>query len=296
MAAWFLLAMLGACWAQQAAAVAVQRRTMVYMYCGPDPNQGNHSGDAACDERTSVALSHASSISTLVLGSHLCRLPEYDDESSASWCDYQANYSAHIAQLRHAGVDVLLNAAGAHNFARLPAVVGSGAVERMVELALAVNASGWAFDLEAKGIPLPGYIGFFAKLKKAFAPHGLQLQYTAGHHFANSLNFSALLPLVDWVFDMSEYSRPARAFPARYSTVPPGMGHKYVPGASVNQWTQEDTGPALAMFEQATAKGALQTIGLFTINENVSEWWWHYLDAWIASSRGGAASVQIDGT
>ena len=97
--------MLGACWAQQAAAVAVQRRTMVYMYCGPDPNQGNHSGDAACDERTSVALSHASSISTLVLGSHLCRLPEYaSDESSASWCDYQANYSAHIAQLRHAGV------------------------------------------------------------------------------------------------------------------------------------------------------------------------------------------------
>jgi hypothetical protein len=50
------------------------------------------------------------------------------------------------------------------------------------------------------------------------------------------------------------------------------------------------------MFEQATAKGALQTIGLFTINENVSKWWWHYLDAWIASSRGGAASVQIDGT
>ena len=140
---------------------------------------------------------------------------------------------------------------------------------------------------------LPRYIGFFTKLRNAFAPHGLQLQYTAGHHFVNSLNFTAPLPLVDWVFYMSEYSHPERAFPARYGTVPPGMGHKYVPGASVNQWTQKDTGPALAMFEQATVKSAPQTIGLFTINENVSAWWWNYLDAWIASRRGGAASAGL---
>lgn len=267
----------------------VPRRTMVYMYCGADPKQGNHSGDAACDERTSLALSHAPSISTIVLGSYLCRLTEFDDEDSASWCDYQANYSTHIAQLKRAGIDVFLNADGAHNFQTLPAVTGSAAVERMIDLALALNATGWAFDLEAKGIPLAAYIAFFTKLKKAFAPHGLQLQYTSGHHFANSLNFTALLPLVDFVFDMSEYSRPARAFPTRWRTVPPDMRHKYVPGGSVNQWTQKETGPALAMFEAAAAKqdggNGLRTIGLFTINDNVSSWWWKYLDAWIGSGE-----------
>jgi hypothetical protein len=30
---------------------------------------------------------------------------------------------------------------------------------------------------------------------------------------------------------------------------------------------------------------------MFTINENVSGWWWNYLDAWIASSKGGAATI-----
>ena len=42
------------------------------------------------------------------------------------------------------------------------------------------------------------------------------------------------------------------------------------------------------MFEAAAAKhggDALQTIGLFTINQNVQDWWWHYLDAWIASNE-----------
>ena len=262
---------------------------MVYMYCGPDPKQGNRSGDPACDQRTSVALQHAPSISALVIGSYLCRLTEYDDESGASWCDYQANYSTHIGQLRRAGVEVLLNADGAHNFQTLPAVTGAGAVERMIELALALNVSGWAFDLESRGIPLSAYVAFFTKLKDAFAPHGLQLQYTSGHHFAGSLNYTTLLPLVDYVFDMSEYSQPS-AFAKRFSTVPSGMEHKYVPGASVNLWMKEDTGPALALFETAAAAkgdggGGLQTIGLFTINENVSSWWWNYLDAWIASGE-----------
>ena len=44
------------------------RRTMAYMYCGPDPNQP-HPGDPQCDDRTAIALAHASSISTIVLGS-----------------------------------------------------------------------------------------------------------------------------------------------------------------------------------------------------------------------------------
>ena len=77
-------------------------------------------------------------------------------------------------------------------------------------------------------------------------------------------------------------SKGGHAFPARFATVPPGLGTRYVPGASVNQWVQSDTGPALHMFEAAAARG-LTTIGLFTINDNVSSWWWPYLDAWIGS-------------
>jgi hypothetical protein len=93
----------------------------------------------------------------------------------------------------------------------------------MVELARMVNASGWAFDLEAKGIPLESYAAFFVKLRTAFAPAGLKVQYTSGHHFVNSNNYSVLLPLVDYVFDMTCYShcgvsqRPAQVHPSAYS-------------------------------------------------------------------------------
>jgi hypothetical protein len=43
------------------------------------------------------------------------------------------------------------------------------------------------------------------------------------------------------------------------------------------------------MFEAAAARG-LTTIGLFTINDNVSSWWWPYLDAWIGSGGGLTSS------
>ena len=86
-------------------------------------------------------------------------------------------------------------------------------------------------------------------------------------------------------------SKGGHAFPARFATVPPGLDTRYVPGASVNQWVQSDTGPALHMFEAAAARG-LTTIGLFTINENVSSWWWPYLDAWIGTGGGLTSSSQ----
>ena len=181
---------------------ATDRATMVYMYCGPDPNQPNP-GDPACNGRTAVALAHSDSITRLVVGSHRCRLPEFDAEAPEDWCDYEANFSDNIHRLRNTGIEILLNAAGAHKFASLPFVTGDAGVERMVELALSLNASGWALDLEAKGITLARYQAFFRKIKAAFEPHGLKLQYTAGHHFQNSNNFSALLPLVDYCFDMT---------------------------------------------------------------------------------------------
>ena len=180
---------------------ATDRATMVYMYCGPDPNQPNP-GDPACNGRTAVALAHSDSITRLVVGSHRCRLPEFDAEAPEDWCDY-ADFSSNIHRLRNTGIEILLNAAGAHKFAGLPFVTGGAGVERMVELALSLNASGWALDLEAKGIALADYQAFFRKIKAAFEPHGLKLQYTAGHHFQNSNNFSALLPLVDYCFDMT---------------------------------------------------------------------------------------------
>ena len=188
--------------AQAAGGSGTDRATMVYMYCGPDPNQPNP-GDPACNGRTAVALAHSSSITRLVVGSHRCRLPEFDAEAPEDWCDYEANFSSNIHRLHNAGIEILLNAAGAHKFASLPFVTGDAGVERMVELALALNASGWALDLEAKGITLASYQAFFRKIKAAFEPHGLKLQYTAGHHFQNSNNFSALLPLVDYCFDMT---------------------------------------------------------------------------------------------
>ena len=129
-------------------------------------------------------------------------LAALDAEAPEDWCDY-ADFSSNIHRLRNTGIEILLNAAGAHKFAGLPFVTGGAGVERMVELALSLNASGWALDLEAKGIALADYQAFFRKIKAAFEPHGLKLQYTAGHHFQNSNNFSALLPLVDYCFDMT---------------------------------------------------------------------------------------------
>ena len=58
-----------------------------------------------------------------------------------AWCDYQANFSSNIRRLRSAGIEILLNADGAHKFTSLAFVTGSAGVRRMVELALALNAS-----------------------------------------------------------------------------------------------------------------------------------------------------------
>jgi hypothetical protein len=107
----------------------------------------------------------------------------------------------------------------------------------MVELALNLSAVGWAFDLEAKGIPLEQYVAFFTKVGAAFKPHGLKIQYTIGKHFAATMNFSTLLPLVDYGFDMDIYSGSPRHFNASYNAVPVAMLGKYVPAGSDAQWT-----------------------------------------------------------
>ena len=247
---------------------------MAYMYC---------MGVASCDNRTRIALSHSSppSLSDVVLGSHLCRITEFKPDAPGEWCDYARNYSSHVRALQRAGTAVFLNAAGAHNFATLPFVTGDLGVARMVDLALNLSAAGWAFDLEAKGIPLERYVDFFTKVGAAFAPHGLQLQYTIGKHFAATLNFSALFPLVDYGFDMGVYSGSPKHFNQSYRSVPAGMRSKYVPAGSDVQWTADT---AQTMFSLFRATPGVETVGLFAITETTQDFWWPALQAWLNGS------------
>ena len=250
------------------------RNTMAYMYC---------KGVASCDNRTRIALIHSSppSLSFVVLGSGLCRITEFKAESPGDWCDYARNYSSHVRTLQRAGTDVLLNAAGAHNFATLPFVTGDLGVARMVELALNLSAVGWAFDLEAKGIPLEQYVGFFTKVGAAFAPHGLRIQYTIGKHFAATLNFSALFPLVDYGFDMGVYGGSPKQFNTSYSSVPAAMRGKYVPAGSDAKWTADTAKTMFALFRAAPG---VETVGMFAITETTQDFWWPALQQWLSGS------------
>jgi hypothetical protein len=251
---------------------AQDRSSMVYMYC---------TSSESCNARTDIATNYSKSLTNVIIGSHLCRTTEFKAGKGDEWCDYSSNYSSNVQSLRNAGIQVYLNAAGAHNFKTLPFVTTEEGVTRMVSLAQELGASGWAFDLEAKGIALETYKAFFEKVGHAFRPKGLKISYTSGKHFANSMNYTALLPLVDSVFDMSCYSGCQKAFPSQFKNVPAGMRQKYIPGASTNQWDEESAMANLEMFDSASG---LQTIGLFAITENISSWWFDtYLSNWTSA-------------
>jgi hypothetical protein len=253
------------------------RSSMAYMYC---------TDHESCSDRTAIATSHSKCLTQVIIGSHLCRITEFKEGKGDAWCDYQSNYSQHVQSLKQAGIEVYLNAAGAHNFKTLPFVTTDEGVERMVSLAETLGASGWAFDLEAKGIALESYVDFFTKIGHSFRPKGLKISYTSGKHFQNSMNYTALLPLVDSVFDMSCYSGCQKAFPRQFGGVPAGMKGKYIPGASVNQWDEESARANLGMFESAPG---LEAIGLFAITENISSWWFDiYLANWTAAVAVGS--------
>eukprot|EP01063_Lacrimia_lanifica_P011001 TRINITY_DN17769_c1_g1_i1.p1 TRINITY_DN17769_c1_g1~~TRINITY_DN17769_c1_g1_i1.p1 ORF type:complete len:271 (+),score=93.09 TRINITY_DN17769_c1_g1_i1:37-849(+) len=263
-----------ACLAAAAAVVeaAAARETMVYLYC---------MNETSCAERVDKAVAKAVNITHVVVGSHNCRMTDWkrQTQGGGEWCDYD-QYLPQIQKLQKAGIKVMINAAGASNLASNPFYTGGNGMERLVALAKKTGAVGWAFDLESHKLTLDDYAGFLTKVGHALKPLGLKIQYTCARGFTPSMEYSTLLPLVDYVFDMGTYRGMPSRFDGAWALVPAGLEARYVPGSSTAKWTQDTAATFLAKYNAHAAQG-LTTAGLFVLDTSTEDWWFAFLGQWL---------------
>eukprot|EP01063_Lacrimia_lanifica_P035296 TRINITY_DN66_c1_g1_i1.p1 TRINITY_DN66_c1_g1~~TRINITY_DN66_c1_g1_i1.p1 ORF type:complete len:271 (+),score=109.11 TRINITY_DN66_c1_g1_i1:63-875(+) len=253
---------------------AAERQTMSYMYC---------QNVTQCDSRTKIAVKNADALTTVVMGSNQCRTTEYTTEGGATWCNYVSDYSTHIKDLQDAGIQVMFNSAGVHHFGDEAFYKTDGGIDRMVDLAVQAGATGWALDLEEAGIPLDVVVDFFTRVQAKFKPKGLKLQYTCGGHFASSMNFTSLVPIVDYVFSMNTYKGKVKTITHELASVPAGMMAKYVPGLS--DWASGmDQDVAERAMQIWDGTEGLDVFGYFTLTETQQDYWFPLMRKWLGKA------------